>query len=161
MKHIFPLILLFFTVMGCQSKIASNDGVLIDIRKTCSEYPRLVEKIMAFRERSFDISSDKDSRLANNETWDLKKAVAKRYKLGWFQLKYENDKLKSLWFGPRTDLEQDLKLLGMITFDLLDKKGQRLDAFERPTYYSKDFNDRTIKIEYDAPHSEGVTITCY
>ncbi len=163
-RTMFRALLTFITpffLISCTHTHPLKDGELIDVRKTCSEYPRLVEKIMALRETNFTITEGNDPRLGDEQIWDLKKAAARRYNLDWFQLKFEKDKLKSVWMGPRSDLETDLKRLAMIPYDLLDKKGKRLETYELGTYMIKDFENRTITLDYDLAHSEGLTVTCF
>jgi len=154
--YITPLFL-----VSCTHTHPIKNGELIDVRKTCSEYPRLVEKIMALRETNFNITERDDPRLGDEQIWDLKKAAARRFNLDWFQLKFEKDKLKSVWMGPRTDLETDLKRLAMIPYDLLDKKGKRLEVYDLDSYQVRDFENRTLTLEYDRSHSEGFTVICF
>lgn len=160
----FRALFIFLTtifLISCTHTRPLKDGELIDVRKTCGEYPRLVEKIMALREINFNITDRDDPRLGDEQIWDLKKTAALRYNLEWFQLKFEKDKLKSIWMGPRTDLETDLKRLAMIPYDLLNKKGKPMEVYESGTYKVKDFENRTITLDYDLAHSEGLTVTCF
>lgn len=161
MLRLYLLFFITLNLISCTHSRSLKEGELIDVRKTCSEYPRLVEKIMSLREADFRITDSDDPRLGDEQIWDLKKAVARRHNLEWLQLKFDKDKLKSIWMGPRGDLETDLKRLALIPFDLLDKNGKRLEDYELGTYKVKDFENRTITLDYDLPHSEGLTVSCF
>lgn len=153
----------FVFIFGLSSCTLLNrsEEALIDVRKICSEYPRLVEKILPFRERDFSIRVDQDPRLGEWQTWELNKGVAKRYQMSFLNLRFEKNKLRTIWWGPRTEWMADLKRMGLYQEDLLAKSGKRIDTYNLGEYRTQDFSGRRITLEYDLPHSEGITVRCF
>lgn len=147
-----------FTSCSSNSKVS---GPFLDVEKACGEKLRLVEKFMVFNKVDFDISSHKDPRWGVEQTWDLKKSKGHQADLKWLQIKFEKGRLQSLWFGPRTTLEKDLKKIGLKPYDLKSKSGKELNSFDSGLFYIKDLNQRRVTVEHEGAPQKGTTVTCF
>ncbi len=136
-------------------------STMIDVQKVCGETIPLVAKIMAFSPKEFDKKKPLDPRWSWEQIWDLKTNLTDQYGLKYLQLRFQHDKLQAVWFGPRKSLDMDLKFLGLKKSFLRNKKGQIVKDFKTGVYYSKDLNNRKIRVEHQGGPQKGTTVTCF
>ena len=161
-KHLIftPFILSTFFQLSCSQKSLVNKP-LIDIEKTCGERIKLVEKIMLFNKTDFEVSAEKSPKWGIEQTWDLKKANARKAGLQWLQIKFERGRLQSVWFGPRTNLKNDLKMVGLSLYDLRSEQGHELKSYDLGTYNAKNLLGQKIIVEHQGAPQKGTFLTCF
>ncbi len=152
--------LVFFLTLSCTTGQRPR-ATMIDVQKVCGENIPLVAKIMAFSPKQFDQKKPLDPRWSWEQIWDLKTSITDQYGLRWLQLRFQHGKLQAVWFGPRKSLQEDLKFLGLKKPLLLNKKGKIVSDFNTGVYYSRDLNNRKIRVEHKGGPQKGTTVTCF
>jgi hypothetical protein len=135
--------------------------VIIDGQKTCGETPALVTQIMLLKKENFVIQKPMKLSSTDEQIWDLKPSVAESLGLRWLQLRFQSNKLQAVWFGPRIDLAKDLQRVGLKKRDLKNRRGQAVVNWRQGTYYSRDLDNRKIRIEHAGGPQLGTTLTCF
>lgn len=133
----------------------------LDVEKLCRERIALVMKVSEFKQENFTMEKALVKKWNDEQIWDLKKDVAEKFQLKWLQLKFFKEKLQSVWFGPRTNLESDLHKVGLEKDSLRNKNKSKVKNFGSGSYYSKDLNQRLIRIDHKGSGLTGTTITCF
>ncbi len=155
------LVFLFYLpLFGCVSN-RPTDRLLLDVQKACSENMALVEKLMVFNASQFDQKKPLDPKWGFEQIWDLQNQVAVQYNLQWLQLRFQDNKLQALWFGPRSTLDKDLVAIGLRRTLLRNEQRAPEKDFIRGTYYSQDLNDRKLRIDHKGGPEKGTTVTCF
>lgn len=156
------LILLMLNLTSCLSSVkVAEDGILIDVMKVCRENPELVEKIMVFSKKNFNITKQVDPLLGEEQVWELGKYSGDSVGLEWMQLKFYGDKLQSVWFGPRQSLEEDMKKVGINMYFLRSKDGKKVEFYDKDSYTVKDVAGKKMTVEHEGAAVKGVQITCF
>ncbi len=154
----FLLVIISFNVSCAMKK--KIEGPIADMTKVCREGQKLVFQIIPFERGDFTVSDEKILTGPNERTYDLKKSVAQSYGLEWLQLKFKNQLLYSLWYGPRGSFEKDMDRVGINTYYIRDQRGKKLNSFNREMMYTKDLSGRVITIEHQGSAVNGVMVTC-
>lgn len=155
----FVFALLFFSA-GC-SHFSKSDKPMIDVQKVCREEPKLVERIMVFSKSDFNMAEANKSDISDEEIWDLGTVSKTLYGLDFLQLKFKDNKLKSIWYGPRSSFEDDMEKLGVNLYFVRTKDGKETDNYEQGPFVIKDLQGRDIKLEHNGSASPGVSLTCF
>ncbi len=149
-----------FIATACTGPGRTN-GTLIDVQKICSESIPLVLKVASVKQTDFRMQKSLEPRSSREQIWDMKKKRTSVYGLEWMQLRFQNDKLQAVWFGPRTSLNADLQTIGLKTSLLRNKTNMKMKDLSAGIFYLKDLEGRKVKIEREPDGQKGVTVTCF